>query len=328
MNNTQVANLKFHRHTLLAITTHDGQCLVAMKPICEAIGLQWEAQRKRISRHEVLKSATSMMEATATDGKVYEYTCLPLNMLNGWLFGVDASRVKPEIKERLIQYQRECFIVLSAYWQKQHNTEPGPSGLDHTAILRATIHGRVQALPKHKRIGAIHKIWIQLRQRYQVSSGTDIPASKVSEACRYVASCTLADAHLPKQSELLEQERPTPVSARTQPLQETQLERLHQLTNYVESLEKHAPAVHKAALALDSKLLVEVGETLREGRKLVQGISGTVAFVGGPLHGRTIELARPPSFFVIADSEGPQKYQLMMSGDGRNTYFQYQGLAH
>ncbi len=221
---------------------------------------------------------------------------------------------------------KEAYI--DAFNRMEQQLRHSTPSVDYTAILRATIHGRAQALPKHKRIGAIHKIWIQLRQRYRVSSGTDIPASKVSEACRYVASCTLADAHLPKQSELLEQERSTPVPVRTQPLQETQLERLHQLTNYVESLEKHAPAVQKAALALDSKLLVEVGETLREGRKLVQGISGTVAFVGGPLHGRTIELARPPGFFVIADNEGPQKYQLMMSGDGRNTYFQYQGLAH
>jgi hypothetical protein len=39
--------------------------------------------------------------------------CLPLKYLNGWLFGVNASRVKPELRERVIQYQRECYDILA-----------------------------------------------------------------------------------------------------------------------------------------------------------------------------------------------------------------------
>ncbi|WKN21479.1 phage antirepressor N-terminal domain-containing protein [Azotobacter vinelandii] len=119
-----IASVDFHGRPLTVITDPAGEHLVAMKPICEAIGLQWEAQRKRIQRHEVLKSVASVMEATAADGKRYEYICLPLNYLNGWLFGVDASRVKPEIRERLIQYQRECFGVLAAYWQQGEAVNP------------------------------------------------------------------------------------------------------------------------------------------------------------------------------------------------------------
>lgn len=52
------------------------------------------------------------------DGKEYlvEMVMLPLKYLNGWLFGVDANRVKPEIKERLLDYQRECFDVLAKHF--------------------------------------------------------------------------------------------------------------------------------------------------------------------------------------------------------------------
>ena len=39
--------------------------------------------------------------------------CIPLDFLNGWLFGVNASRVKESIRERLITYQRECYRVLA-----------------------------------------------------------------------------------------------------------------------------------------------------------------------------------------------------------------------
>jgi hypothetical protein len=39
--------------------------------------------------------------------------CIPLDFMNGWLFGINASRVKDSIKEQLITYQRECYRVLA-----------------------------------------------------------------------------------------------------------------------------------------------------------------------------------------------------------------------
>lgn len=57
-----------------------------------------------------------MMTVVAEDGKKREMTCLPLDMLNGWLFGIDANRVKPEIKDKVIAYQRECFKVLADHF--------------------------------------------------------------------------------------------------------------------------------------------------------------------------------------------------------------------
>jgi len=38
--------------------------------------------------------------------------CLPLDLIPGWLFGVTASRVKEDIRPKLLRYQRECFRVL------------------------------------------------------------------------------------------------------------------------------------------------------------------------------------------------------------------------
>ncbi|MBV5298115.1 MAG: hypothetical protein JZU64_08260, partial [Rhodoferax sp.] len=41
---------------------------------------------------------------------------LPLDKLNGWLFGVSVGRVKPELRARLTQYQAECFDVLASHF--------------------------------------------------------------------------------------------------------------------------------------------------------------------------------------------------------------------
>lgn len=119
----QLGTVNFHGQALSVVTGAEGEHLVAMKPICEAIGLQWEAQLKRIKRHPVLSQGMSIMDTPSAGGD-QESTCLPLDYLNGWLFGVDASRVRPEIRERLVQYQRECFTALAAYWQQGEALNP------------------------------------------------------------------------------------------------------------------------------------------------------------------------------------------------------------
>ncbi|NHN78579.1 hypothetical protein HA520_15045 [Azotobacter chroococcum] len=120
---SQLGTVSFHGHDLTVITTPAGEHLVAMKPICEAIGLSWRGQNERIQRHEVLKEGMRVIRTPSTGGE-QETICLPLDYLNGWLFGVDASRVKLEIRERLVQYQRECFAALAAYWQQGEALNP------------------------------------------------------------------------------------------------------------------------------------------------------------------------------------------------------------
>lgn len=126
MSNPQpeTALVPFHGHMLLTIK--DGDTVrVAMKPICEAIGLQWEAQLKRIKRDDVLGTCMSMMDIQVPgDGQRREIATLPLDFINGWLFGVDSGRAKPEIRERLIEYKRECFAALASYWQQGVATNP------------------------------------------------------------------------------------------------------------------------------------------------------------------------------------------------------------
>lgn len=141
----QSGTVPFHGHTLTVFTTSTGEHLVAMKPICEAIGLQWEAQLKRLKRHPVLSQGMSIMDTPSAGGE-QETTCLPLDYLNGWLFGVDASRVKPEIRERLLQYQRECFAALAAYWQQGEAVRPGSGSSEPAEVVRLQYnrrHGRI-----------------------------------------------------------------------------------------------------------------------------------------------------------------------------------------
>lgn len=53
---------------------------------------------------------------------------LTLDYLNGWLFGIDVNRVKPEFQERILIYQRECYCILAdAFLERNLPSEMSPA---------------------------------------------------------------------------------------------------------------------------------------------------------------------------------------------------------
>ncbi|MBK9055986.1 MAG: phage antirepressor N-terminal domain-containing protein [Chloroflexi bacterium] len=89
---------------------------VPVRPLVEYMGLSWPAQWERINRDAVLSQMVRGVRVTRTpeQGGSQVMLCLPLDYINGFLFGINANRVKPELRERLITYQRECYQVLAA----------------------------------------------------------------------------------------------------------------------------------------------------------------------------------------------------------------------
>ncbi|QTA84859.1 phage antirepressor N-terminal domain-containing protein [Desulfonema magnum] len=116
-NQIQAATVDFHGHTLVTVL-HNNAEYVAMKPVCEGMGLDWEAQRQLIERDPVLNSTACIIQVVAGDGKQRDMLCLPLIYLNGWLFKINAARYREDDPRRdiIIQYQRECYSVLYNYW--------------------------------------------------------------------------------------------------------------------------------------------------------------------------------------------------------------------
>jgi len=85
---------------------------VAVKPVCELLGISHQAQFKRIQQDKILNSVVMQCMTTGADNKVYDMTCLPLRYVFGWLFSIDPEKVKPEVKESVIKYQRLCYDTL------------------------------------------------------------------------------------------------------------------------------------------------------------------------------------------------------------------------
>lgn len=108
---TDVQQVPFHGETLWA-TTEDGEIVVAVKPICDGLRIDWRSQRHRIRRDPVLSEGVRVLRMPSAGG-AQDALCLRLDLLNGWLFGISEGAIKdPEVRERVHLYRRECFRVL------------------------------------------------------------------------------------------------------------------------------------------------------------------------------------------------------------------------
>lgn len=192
--------VSFHGATL-ATSTIDGVPYVAMRPICEAIGLDWTAQLQRIKRHPVLARGVVVITVPSASGDQLT-TMLPLNKLNGWLFGVSANRVAPEIRDKLIAYQTECFEVLAKHFMPEvPAAKINPAQAQH---LRELVQLVVETGKQTH-----GETWNRLHRKMKVNSYHELAPSQFDEACDYLRSkmddssiAAIAQKHFPQSAAL------------------------------------------------------------------------------------------------------------------------------
>ncbi|PAV10901.1 hypothetical protein CBG25_01015 [Arsenophonus sp. ENCA] len=102
--------------TELYVVEHNGEPHVPMKPIVEGMGMTWQSQLEKLKQR--FKSTVTEIVIVASDGKERKMACLPLRKLAGWLRTIYPNKVKPEIRDKVIQYQEECDDALYDYWTK------------------------------------------------------------------------------------------------------------------------------------------------------------------------------------------------------------------
>jgi hypothetical protein len=109
--------VEFYEDQVTAIRMANGHVFVPLRPIIDRLGIDWASQTRRINRDPILSEETQIcVVVTTTQGKPdqrRDMLCLPLDFLSGFLFGINANRVKSDLRERVIRYQRECYKVLA-----------------------------------------------------------------------------------------------------------------------------------------------------------------------------------------------------------------------
>lgn len=189
---TQISTqtILFNNQALITFE-QNGKHYTAMKPICENIGLAWEAQLARIKRDEILSQGMIVM-ITPSNGGNQQMICLPIEYLNGWLFGIDVNRCKPEIRETLIKYKKECYQALHDYWFKgkaERNQVISPE-------QQQAIQSAVQQA--HHRTG-LHwqEIYRQIKAIFHVAKYDQLPADQFGNAMAFITNLQKVEQNLP-----------------------------------------------------------------------------------------------------------------------------------
>lgn len=85
---------------------------VAVKPICEALGIAFEPQFTRLKTDPILSSTVTTSVTVGADGKQREMVTIPFKFVFGWLFRIDSRNVKEESRESVLKYQLHCYNAL------------------------------------------------------------------------------------------------------------------------------------------------------------------------------------------------------------------------
>lgn len=105
-----MVQVPFHGDTLLAVKDEQGQVWVALKRMCEALGIEHARQVSKLKAKRW--AVVHLMYTTGPDGKNYETFCLNLDSVPMWLATIDTNRVAPDVAPKLERYQEECAKAL------------------------------------------------------------------------------------------------------------------------------------------------------------------------------------------------------------------------
>lgn len=105
----------------VSITAIDnqGKKLIPIRPICDALGINYASQYTKIKDDEDLSSTVVLSTTVGADEKDRDMVSLPLEFVFGWLFTINPKNVKPEAQEAVRAYRMQCYKALFEYF-----TEP------------------------------------------------------------------------------------------------------------------------------------------------------------------------------------------------------------
>ena len=176
-NQITTQTLSFHGSDLITLKVED-VIYTAVKPIVEAMGLDWGGQQQKLSKSGD-KFNCRDISMVAKDGKIRQMLCMPLKKLNGWLFSINPEKVRADLREKVIQYQEECFEALYNYWHF------GKAERKTTVDQRTGLRNAVNMLVSKK--GLIYSDAYHLvHQRFNVESIEDLTLEQLPQAVEYV----------------------------------------------------------------------------------------------------------------------------------------------
>lgn len=109
MKQSLINFLEFNGKTLLFIAKN-GIYYIAIKPVCEAINVDYIQQFKNLNADPILGPALCKYTMQIPDDQARNMVCLPESLVYGWIFSIQSA------SPYLLEYKRECYQVLFNYF--------------------------------------------------------------------------------------------------------------------------------------------------------------------------------------------------------------------
>lgn len=97
--------LEFNGKTIYFLSK-DGDYWIAIKPICDALKLEYTRQFKNLKDDNILGQPLAEQPMVGADGRTRKMTSLPEFYIYGWLFSIQSA------SQELKKYKWECYRVL------------------------------------------------------------------------------------------------------------------------------------------------------------------------------------------------------------------------
>lgn len=92
-------------------TQVDDEFYIALKPICEALDVNYHRQRENLVTDNELSQLCAEQRVVASDGKIRKMICLPEKFVYGWIFSLRSD------SEILKIYRLKCYEILYTHFK-------------------------------------------------------------------------------------------------------------------------------------------------------------------------------------------------------------------
>lgn len=101
--------LEFNGKTLLIKQSEDN-FYIAIKPVCEALNVDFSRQLRTLKENLILGSVWSLQTMQVPEDQSRNMVCLPEKYIYGWIFSIRSESTE------LIEYQKLCYDILYEYF--------------------------------------------------------------------------------------------------------------------------------------------------------------------------------------------------------------------
>lgn len=206
----------FYDDELVALRANDGHIYVSLRHLCEALGVDAQAQTRRIRRQAVLERGFRQMPITTpTRGEQIAYV-LRVDVVPLFLSGISTKAVNESIRPKLVQFQEEAAKVLwEAFQEGRLTMDPTFDDLLQTDSPAAQAYKMAAAIMKmarqqllleaqmetHTAQLADHEQRLELIEEQLGDSGRHITPDEAMQISQAVKAVALAQGKRTKRNE-------------------------------------------------------------------------------------------------------------------------------